>query len=208
MGDAHFFRYTDLPSLIHILKNKQLTLLNPMTWDDKNDSSFVTFYKEKCGLKSVAALCFTRASETYHHWRIFSPTSSGVRLTINEQFLRSALAAVSGVQLAEIEYVKIENLRKTEVSRHRLPFLKRYPYHQESEVRLLWESATEERDSFALPIDLQAITQVTLSPWLHPSLVDSVKSLLKGIDGCNSLTVHRTTLVSNDEWLKHGAAAT
>jgi hypothetical protein len=208
MGDLHFFRYTDLPSLIHILSHRQLTLLNPMTWDDKNDSSFLTLYKEKCNLKSVLALCFTRASETYHHWRIFAPTSSGVRITFNEQLLRSSIRGIPGLQLTEVEYVKIEDIRNTELQRHHLPFLKRYPYQHESEVRLLWESSTEEESSFALPIDLQAITRVTLSPWLHPSLADSVKALVKNIDGCSSLPVHRTTLISNDQWLKHGQSAT
>jgi hypothetical protein len=43
---------------------------------------------------------------------------------------------------------------------------------------------------------------------LHPALVDSVKTALKAIDGCAALTVHRTTLISNDEWFKHGEAAT
>lgn len=207
MGDIHFFRYTDLPSLIHILKNRQLTLLNPMTWDDKNDSNFVTLYREKCGLKSVLALCFTRASETYHHWRIFAPTSSGVRIAFNERFLLPSITSVSSLQLKAVEYVKINDIRNTAVDRHRLPFLKRYPYQQEREVRLLWESCTEERNSFALPIDLQAIAEVTLSPWLHPALVDSVKSMLRSIEGCESLKIRHTTLINNDEWLKHGAAA-
>jgi len=208
VGDVHFFRYTDLPSLIHILKNRQLTLLDPMTWDDKNDSSFVTLYREKCALESVLALCFTRASETYHHWRIFAPTSSGVRITFNENLLRNSIAGVDGLQLKEVEYVKLADFRNAELDRQRLPFIKRYPYHPESEVRLLWESPTAARRSYVVPIDLGSITKVTLSPWLHPALVDSVKSTLKSIDGCNALTVHHTTLISNDEWLKHGAAAT
>ncbi|QGW66677.1 DUF2971 domain-containing protein [Lysobacter soli] len=208
MGDVHFFRYTDLPSLIHILKNRQLTLLDPMTWDDKNDSSFVTLYREKSKLASVLALCFTRSQETYHHWRIFAPTSSGVRITLNEQSLRNSIDGIDGLQLMEVEYVKLEDIRSTKLPRHRLPFIKRYPYRAESEVRLLWESETEEMLSYALPIELNAIRQVTLSPWLHPALVESVKSSLKAIDGCSKLTVHRTTLISNDEWLKHGTAAT
>ncbi|WP_386066290.1 hypothetical protein ACFJIW_17355 [Tahibacter sp. UC22_41] len=207
MGDIQLFRYTDLPSLIHILTNRQLTLLDPMTWDDKNDSSFVTLYREKCALSSVLALCFTRASETYHHWRIFAPTSSGVRVTLDEKLLRNSIMGINDLQLADVEYIKIPDIRKKSIDRRRLPFIKRYPYHQENEVRLLWESTTEDRHSYALPIDIKAISRVTLSPWLHPALVESVKSTLKSIDGCNSLTVHRTTLISNDEWLKHGAAA-
>lgn len=208
MSEVHFFRYTDLPSLIHILKNRQLTLLDPMTWDDKNDSSFVTLYREKCELQSVLALCFTRASETYHHWRIFAPTSSGVRITFNEQSLRDSVTGIEGLQLKEVDYVKLSDIRSTELDRRNLPFIKRHPYRPESEVRLLWESKIEKKHSYILPIDLKAITKVTLSPWLHPSLVESVKSTLKSIDGCDKIQVHRTTLISNDEWLKHGALAT
>lgn len=208
MGDVHFFRYTDLLSLIRILQNRQLTLLDPSTWDDKNDSSFITLYREKCELTSVLALCFTRASETYHHWRVFAPTSSGVRVTFNEMALRSAISAVPGLRLEEVKYVKLQDIRNTELARSRLPFLKRYPYREEAEIRLLWESSTEARGSVELPIDLSVITQVTLSPWLHPALADSVKSTLKKIEGCSSLKVHRTTLISNDQWLKRGEAAT
>lgn len=208
MGNVQIFRYTDLPSLIHILKNRQLTLLDPMTWDDKNDSSFVAQYREKSKLASVLALCFTRSQETYHHWRIFAPTSSGVRITLNEQLLRNSVNGIEGLQLTEVDYVKLADIRNTGISRSRLPFIKRYPYRPESEVRLLWESKTEERRSYPLSIELDVITQVTLSPWLHPALVESIKSSLKTIDGCSKLTVHRTTLISNDEWLRHGAAAT
>jgi hypothetical protein len=207
VGQINFSRYTDLPSLIHILKNHQLTLLDPLTWDDKNDSSFVTLYREKCELKSVLALCFTRASETYHHWRVFAPTSSGVRITFDEQLLQSSISEVPGLQIQAVEYVKIDDIRNTPIDRHRLPFLKRYPYAQESEVRLLWESRVEERASFELPINLQAIKRITLSPWLHPALFTSVKAMLNSIDGCSSLKIYRTTLISNDEWLKHGAAS-
>lgn len=179
-----------------------------MTWDDKNDSSFVTLYREKCALKSVLALCFTRASETYHHWRVFAPTSSGVRITFDKKLLEPSILAVPCLQLKEVEYVKINDIRYSAVDRHRLPFLKRHPYSQESEVRLLWESSDEQRASFALPIDLKAIKKITISPWMHPELFKSVKFMLKSIDGCDSLKIYRTTLISNDEWLKHGAAST
>lgn len=208
MGEAHFSRYTDLPSLIHILSSRQLTLLNPMTWDDKNDSAYITLYREKSKLASVLALCFTRASETYHHWRIFAPTSSGVRITFNEERLRTCIEGVPGLRLQDVEYVKLEDLRKRKPKLDRLPFLKRYPYQPESEVRLLWESATDQKGALTVPFELGAITDITLSPWLHPTLVESVKSVLHDIPDCNGLTVRRTTLINNNEWLKHGEAAT
>src|SRR5579862_3844422 len=112
MGDIRLYRYTDLPSLVQILTNRELALLNPLTWDDKNDSSFVTIYREKRKLKSVLALCFTRASETYHHWRVFAPSSAGVRITFNEPLLRSAFNGTPDLQFESVEYVKLEDIRQ------------------------------------------------------------------------------------------------
>ncbi|WP_431483644.1 hypothetical protein [Pseudomonas solani] len=207
MSERNLFRYTDLPSLIHILTSRSLTLLDPMTWDDKNDSNFISIYKEKCELASVLALCFTRASETYHHWRVFSPTSSGVRISFSEPELRKSIKKVNGLQLTDVNYIKLPDIRETTPKRQDLPFIKRHPYRPESEVRLLWESKTEEKYSYPLPIELEAITRITLSPWLHPTLADSVKSILKNINGCKKIGIHRTTLINNSEWLKHGTAA-
>jgi hypothetical protein len=55
-------RYTNL------LKEQKITLLDPESWEDKNDSHFMSLYRKKKSLKSVLALCFTQASETFHHW--------------------------------------------------------------------------------------------------------------------------------------------
>ena len=94
----------------------------------------------------MLALCYTHSQETYHHWRIFAPTSSGVRITFNEQLLRNSAIGIDGLQLAEVEYVKLADIRKEKLSRQRLPFIKRHPYRQESEVRLLG-SPKQKKDS-------------------------------------------------------------
>jgi hypothetical protein len=46
-------RYTDLPGLLHLLEQRTLTLLDPMTWDDSNDSHFLRVYKKKKGLSCL-----------------------------------------------------------------------------------------------------------------------------------------------------------
>jgi len=38
-------RYTDLPELLYMLRNKKITLLNPANWDDRNDSHYLHLYK-------------------------------------------------------------------------------------------------------------------------------------------------------------------
>lgn len=208
MASQELFRYTELPSLIHMLTNRELTLLNPLSWDDKNDSSFIMIYREKCELVSVLALCFAQSEETYHHWRIFAPGSSGVRIQFNEEKLCESFSKVDGVRFERVEYLTIKQLKEQKVAKERLPFLKRYPFHPERESRVLWESKTEEQSSLSVPIDLSAISRVTLSPWLHPSLVDGVKSLIKRIDGCSGIKIYQSTLISNSDWLSHGEKAT
>jgi hypothetical protein len=178
-----------------------------MSWDDKNDSSFITFYREKCKLKSVLALCFSEAPETYHHWHVFAPSSSGVCIRFSETLLREAAAKVPGLQLKPVEYLKMDEIRAEKLKREELPFLKRFPFEPESEIRMLWESATEERHSLPVPIELAAIKRITLSPWLHPTLVDGIKSLIKSISGCAKMNVYRSTLISNSDWLKYGKEA-
>lgn len=183
MTETHFLRYTDLPSVIHVLSNRQLTLLSPDTWDDKNDSTFISLYKEKKQLKSVLALCFTQASQTYHHWRVFAPASAGICLHFSGQALRDAVNKCTGVSLGTVEYLTINEFRARSISVDDLPFLKRSQFKPEQEARLLWESATDDRTSLSLPIKVAAISRITLSPWLHPSLADGVKKLLKTVSG-------------------------
>ena len=63
-------RYTDLPALLYLLRTRSITLLDPSSWDDKNDSYYLEKYKEKKSLQTVLALCLSTAEETYHHWRV------------------------------------------------------------------------------------------------------------------------------------------
>src|SRR5579871_1937831 len=71
-------RYTDLPSLFRLLATRQITLIDPRSWDDRNDTFYMAQYKERKQLSSLLALCFSMAPETYHHWYIFTKGSSGV----------------------------------------------------------------------------------------------------------------------------------
>ena len=71
-------RYTELPFLIDYLMTKELVLLDPRSWDDRNDSYYIEQYAARKSLQGFAALCLTESPETYHHWKIFSSGSSGV----------------------------------------------------------------------------------------------------------------------------------
>jgi hypothetical protein len=52
-------RYTDIPALIHLLTEKQITLLDPDTWDDKNDSYFLRLL---CAIPDCSELRIVRST--------------------------------------------------------------------------------------------------------------------------------------------------
>jgi len=70
-------RFTTLPVLLDFLERKKLVLLDPKSWDDKNDTEVILAYKEKKGIEKLFALCFTHDYETIHHWKTFANGSSG-----------------------------------------------------------------------------------------------------------------------------------
>ena len=83
-------RYTNLAATIHMLRSCEITLLSPGTWDDRNDAYFMAEYKRRKNLKSLFALCFANCPETYHHWRVFSHGSDGVRVEFDKKLLMQA----------------------------------------------------------------------------------------------------------------------
>ena len=62
-------RFTTLPILLDLLERKKLTLLNPILWEDKNDSEIILEYKKRKNIKNLFALCFSHNDETIHHWK-------------------------------------------------------------------------------------------------------------------------------------------
>lgn len=199
-------RYTDIPALVYMLSERRITLLDPESWDDKNDSHFLRVYREKKGLKSVLALCFTRTTETYHHWRVFANGSSGVCISFKRAQLLDAVGKHKGMQSGPVKYLKLAEMGLMKPETRELPFLKRYPFGHESEFRIVYESR-EHVTHFGIPIPLSCIDRITLSPWLNRNLSECVKKILRSIGGCQTLEIVRSTLVSNEDWQKFGESA-
>jgi hypothetical protein len=89
-----------------------------------------------------------------------------------------------------------------DIDPERLPFMKRWPYGDEQEYRAIFSDEVEERVAFDVPIQLEAIRRITLSPWLSPALVPAVRSSIKDLPDCAALKVYRSTLIDNDQWKK------
>ena len=182
-------------------------MLDPQTWEDKNDSHFLSVYKEKRKLKTVLALCFADASETYHHWRVFADGSSGVCIRFKRKGLLRAFAKQTGIRKRSVEYLALNDIKNRKPKLQELPFLKRAPYVDEGEFRIIFESETDSYTSLDIEIPLSCIERITLSPWIHSALVGDLKETLKEIDGCDKLSIVRSTLISNERWKKIGDEA-
>ena len=199
-------RYTDLTSLLHMLSSREITLLDPKSWDDRNDAYFMLQYKKYKGLKSVLALCFSQVAETYHHWHVFSKGPSGVCIRFNGTKLLEAIENQQGISSSSIEYLSLKDAQTYQFTSERLPFLKRAGYKPEGEFRVVYESKRNEHSSFNLPITRECIRDVILSPWLHDSLYESAKKAIQAIEGFEKLKVLRSTLISNEEWKEYATA--
>lgn len=207
MSKNYLRRYTDIPALISLLSERKITLLDPESWEDQNDSHYLTLYKEKKNLQSVFALCFTQADETYHHWRVFANGSGGVCISFDRAELLKAVKKQPGVRVQEVKYLKLKEIRDKKVALSELPFLKRYPFKNENEFRMIYESLNEKLPNLDIPIPLSCITRVTLSPWLHNALSPNLKRMIRSIDGCSKLDLAKSTLISNEEWKTLGDRA-
>lgn len=207
MPEKFLRRYTTLPSLIYTLTEQKLTLLDPQSWSDKNDSYYLHLYREKKHLKSVLALCFTLGPETYYHWSVFAEGPAGVCIQFDRERLVAALQARAGVRTGKVKYPLLTEIRKRRLKVPELPLRKRYAYQHESEFRAIYESKTRVVPSLDIPFALSSISRITLSPWLPPTLSNHVKETLWTIKGCAKLSIARSTLISNQEWKNLGERA-
>jgi hypothetical protein len=194
-------RYTDLPALIQILDRKCVTLLDPLTWDDKNDSYFMAEYKLRHGAKTLLALCFSEADETYHHWRVFSHGSQGVCIQFDKAKFLKQFEIDKRIKHGNMRYARRSAFAVPRTIRlEDLPFLKRRQYEDEREYRIVYLNKETEHQTKDYRINIDWILQITLSPWLPSAMQDAIKRTLRSIDGCEHLRILPSTAVNSEKW--------
>lgn len=207
MSENYLRRFTDLTALMYLLHKRKITLLDPASWEDKNDSHYLTLYREKRKFKSVLALCFTQTDERYHYWSVFSPGASGICVKFNRAALCAAVDKHADVQMEPVTYLMLQEIRKKKLKVAQLPFLKRHAFEHEDEFRIIYTSKKKKLSKLDISIPLSCIEKITLSPWMHSDLSSYVKETLWNIDGCSDLKIVRSTLISNEEWKSLGEDA-
>ena len=151
-------------------------------------------------MKSVLAICFAEARETYHHWKVYADGVSGVCVEFSKDLLLEAFKKRDGMTIKPVEYKQIYEVQSNTPPIEEWPFLKRSAFQDEIELRAIYCSDTEELDVKDVEFDLKCIRRITLSPWLHVSMVKAVVDVIKNIDGCSGLFVAPSSLLENKLW--------
>ena len=120
---AKLRRYTNLAAAVHLLHTKRLTLLDPVTWDDRNDAHFLQQYKDRKNARAVLALCFFKKAERYHHWRIYANGMDGVCIEFDGRQLLSKLTANCDILHSRVSYRTVDQIQQSPPNIDDLPFL-------------------------------------------------------------------------------------
>lgn len=193
-------RYTTLPVLLDLLKRKKLVLLDPSTWDDKNDSEIIREYAKRNKAPKIFAICFSYGLETIHHWKTYADGISGCCIEFDATALIKILEKYKGIRHGKVIYKKLWEIEETsKIQTRRIPFTKRWPYRCEEEYRVLWEGDTSST-TFEIDIPLNIIRKVTINQNMPNQVYESIKKLLK--NETNSVNrVNRSTLYENKRWI-------
>lgn len=193
-------RYTELPFLIDVLQTREIALVNPQFWDDRNDSYYLQQFGAFTGLGSIFCMCLTETNETYHHWRVFSHGTGGVCIEFHKGMLQEDASKVPDIRSESVIYRTLKDMRQSPPLTDELPFLKRYAFSDEMEFRLFVARKKYKDGVFRIPIRLGTISRIMLSPWLPKPVATQTKNTLKKILGCSRLRIYRSTLVDNESW--------
>jgi hypothetical protein len=207
MTDRTIRRYTHLPAVIQILTSRELTLLDPSSWEDRNDSHYLALYKKKRALKTLLVLCFTQAAETFHHWKIYAGHPGGACIVFRTDAILAAANQHAGFRFQEVKYRRYAEQREYKEDVAQFPFVKRFAYRGEEEFRIVYESKSANRKKGVLPIDVSSIEKIILSPWLPSQLLKSVSSVIHRIPNCEHVKVIRSTVIASKRWMNLGGLA-
>jgi hypothetical protein len=199
-------RYMSIAALIDTLRRQKLAILNPESWDDRNDRLFMRVYKNHKKAGGLYGLCAALRGETYHHWKIFGDGASGACLVLKRPALEAYLDGHQREPGTEIRYDEVDYLKLDEVKQLSpddvgdLPFLKRYGFKDEDEYRIIVETVDAQEQAIFIDCPPDWIDAVYLNPWLYENQARSLIKTIKEIPGCEKLRVKPSQLTDSTAW--------
>jgi hypothetical protein len=191
-------RFTTLPILLDLLEGRKLVLLDPSTWEDRNDTLIIEEYKKRANIQNLFALCFTHWFETIHHWKAFANGSSGCCIEFYPIKLFKIFGRIKELRHGVVNYIKITDAKSFAIVE--IPFTKRMPYEFEHEYRVIWEG-TSDNKFLEIPIPLTTIKRITMSQQMPESVFQSVKALIALKYPSLKGSIFRSTIYENKTWV-------
>ena len=194
-------RYTPLPIVIDMLLNKQVTLVSYKSWVDQNDQRSLEIYQSALNWDFLGAMCLTEVGETFHHWSVFAGGSAGICIVFDKTRFRQMFEGYGHFQSNPVEYVQLDRLDALDASDlHRLPFIKRWGFRDEREYRVIGYALGKSLKSLSVELDPLAIDRIVISPFIHPSIADSVGTALRRLPDWGELKIEHSKLINNQKW--------
>lgn len=199
-------RYMSIPALIDTLRRQKLAMLNPDSWDDRNDRLFMRLYKEHRKVGGLYGMCAALSGETYHHWKIFAGGASGACVVLRRRPLEAYLDQQQTDPGTTIRYGEIRYLRLSEVKTlspahiGNFPFLKRYGFKDEDEYRIVIETIREQQPAIFIDCPHEWIDAIYLNPWLYGNQAESLAETIRELPGCDRIEVKPSQLIDSTTW--------
>jgi hypothetical protein len=197
-------RYLPVSAMIDTLLRGEIALLNPQNWDDRNDINFMQLYKTHKNLSSLYAMCAAQCSETYAHWRVYTPAAEGACIVISRKPFEDLLTS-RGFRYGPVKYLILNEVKKLgPPDVERLPFCKRKGFGAEEEYRVIASSPASQAAALSLAIERSCIRKIELNPWMPEPLADSLMKTISSIPGCENIQTSQSNLTNNQDWRNAG----
>jgi hypothetical protein len=196
--DNYLRRYVSLDDALKYLEDGKIVLGEYSHWKDQNEQAALDAYEKVKGLeqKSLRITCFTQAVETYHHWSVYG--KHGVCFIFKKEALMKS-AEAAGLTCKSVEYIKINQLDDN-TAPESWPFLKRLPFKDEREFRVI---GVGDKDTIKLTADM--IDRIYISPLMSGISGNNAKEVIlkRFPEGAEKVSVFGTTLLENPQWVKY-----
>jgi hypothetical protein len=193
-------KYTSLAVAIDLLRNRRLALVDPRNWVDRNDIAYLQEYKRRKALKTLVVSCFTTKAEQYHHWKSFADGTDGVCIQFHGKALIDQLARRAGFRCGLVVYKRNNTSDGWSPKTSEIPFLKRLAYRDEGEYRILFEDKEDLVEIKELPLDLNCVSRITISPRLAKGLFQAVKEQLSSISSEPRIPIVQSSILDSALW--------
>jgi len=205
---ARIYRFSTIERTIDILKNKNITFINPTKWVDPFEKFFLerNYLIGNCNfslpLKDNAfALCVSATSNSEAYWNIYAPKEDGIRLTFNtEMFLEYFLDKIrnADIYIGKVDYQitndfhnltidknkLINEIKNLSIGEQQINLLlkKRTAFYYENEIRIIIipKYNVKDNDFLNLRTDIMKYTEnFTLDPRIGSNHVKILKEYFK-----------------------------